>query len=74
MKKMIRSLKNKDAAVAAKIGLLKNKKEGMSEFMAVLLVILCAVIIGAALLAVMKVAMPELFNSIIDKIKTTFEL
>lgn len=71
---MIKRLKNKDITASVKVGLLKYKKDGMSEFMAVLLVILIAVIVGAALLAVMKVAMPDLFESIIDKIKTTFEV
>lgn len=46
----------------------------MSDFMAVLIIILIAVIVGAALLAIMRTAMPDLFQDIIDKIKTTFEV
>ena len=59
---------------AVKLGLFRNKKDGMSDFMAVLIIILIAVIVGAALLAIMRTAMPDLFQDIIDKIKTTFEV
>ena len=40
----------------------------------VLIKILITVIIGAALLALMRVAIPELFNDIIDKIKNVFTI
>lgn len=41
-------------------------------YLDVLIKILITVIIGAALLALMRVAIPELFNDIIDKIKSVF--
>ena len=40
----------------------------------VLIKILITVIIGAALLALMRVAIPELFNDIINKIKSVFTI
>ena len=39
-----------------------------------LIKILITVIIGAALLALMRVAIPELFNDIINKIKSVFTI
>ena len=39
-------------------------------YLDVLIKILITVIIGAALLALMRVAIPELFNDIVNKIKT----
>lgn len=50
------------------------KKKGMDTYIAVLIVALIAVIVGAVLMGVMKTAFPELFNDIIDKIKSTFTL
>lgn len=41
-------------------------------YLDVLIKILITVIIGAALLALMRVAIPELFNDIINKIKSVF--
>lgn len=43
-------------------------------YLDVLIKILITVIIGAALLALMRVAIPELFNDIIDKIKSVFTI
>lgn len=43
-------------------------------YLDVLIKILITVIIGAALLALMRVAIPELFNDIIDKIKNVFTI
>ena len=43
-------------------------------YLDVLIKILITVIIGAALLALMRVAMPELFNDIINKIKSVFTI
>ena len=48
-----------------------NSGEG---YLDVLIKILITVIIGAALLALMRVAIPELFNDIIDKIKNVFTI
>ena len=41
-------------------------------YLDVLIKILITVIIGAALLAIMRTAVPELFQEIIDKIKVVF--
>lgn len=43
-------------------------------YLDVLIKILITVIIGAALLALMRVAIPELFTDIIDKIKSVFTI
>ena len=43
-------------------------------YLDVLIKILITVIIGAALLALMRVAIPELFNDIISKIKSVFTI
>jgi ABC-type phosphate/phosphonate transport system permease subunit len=43
-------------------------------FIDVLIKILITVIIGAALLALLRVAIPDLFQNIIDKIKDTFTI
>lgn len=76
MKKIIDTLRKKDTEMAMKVnkGLFRKHKKGASQFVEVLIVVLIAVIVGAALLAIMKTAMPDLFEDIIDKIKTVFEL
>ena len=43
-------------------------------YLDVLIKILITVIIGAALLALMRVAIPELFNDLINKIKSVFTI
>lgn len=43
-------------------------------YLDVLIKIMITVIIGAALLALMRVAIPELFNDIINKIKSVFTI
>ena len=43
-------------------------------YLDVLIKILITVIIGSALLALMRVAIPELFNDIINKIKSVFTI
>lgn len=43
-------------------------------FLDVLIKILITVIIGAALLALLRIAIPDLFQNIIDKIKNTFTI
>ena len=43
-------------------------------YLDVLIKILITVIIGAALLALMRVGIPELFNDIINKIKSVFTI
>lgn len=43
-------------------------------YLDVLIKILITVIIGTALLALMRVAIPELFNDIINKIKAVFTI
>lgn len=68
MKKLLK--KGKDLALSARQRLTTVKSgEG---YLDVLIKILITVIIGAALLALMRVAIPELFNDIIDKIKSVF--
>lgn len=68
MKKLLK--KGKDLAISARQKLTAVKSgEG---YLDVLIKILITVIIGAALLALMRVAIPELFNDIIDKIKSVF--
>ena len=42
-----------------------------TDFMIIALIV---VIVGAALLALLRVAMPELFQDIINKIKSTFSV
>lgn len=70
MKKLIE--KCKSLALSAKRGLTEVKSgEG---YLDVLIKILITVIIGAALLALMRVAIPELFNDIINKIKSVFTI
>lgn len=70
MKKLIE--KCKSLALSAKRGLTAVKSgEG---YLDVLIKILITVIIGAALLALMRVAIPELFNDIINKIKSVFTI
>lgn len=70
MKKLLR--KGKSLALSAKRGLTAVKSgEG---YLDVLIKILITVIIGAALLALMRVAIPELFNDIINKIKSVFTI
>ena len=43
-------------------------------YLDVLIKILITVIIGVALLALMRVAIPELFNDIVNKIKSVFTI
>lgn len=52
---------------------LKLNKKGSqtTDFMIIALIV---VIVGAALLGLLKVAMPELFQGILDKIKNTFDV
>lgn len=70
MKKLLR--KGKDLALSIRRGASAVKSgEG---YLDVLIKILITVIIGAALLALMRVAIPELFNDIIDKIKSVFTI
>lgn len=73
-RKMFSKFREMNTMAAVKFGVFQNKKDGMSDFMAVLIIILIAVIVGAALLAIMRTAMPDLFQDIIDKIKSTFEV
>lgn len=70
MKKLLEN--GKSLALSAKRGLAAVKSgEG---YLDVLIKILITVIIGAALLALMRVAIPELFNDIINKIKSVFTI
>ena len=70
MKKLLE--KGKRLALSAKRGLTAVKSgEG---YLDVLIKILITVIIGAALLALMRVAIPELFTDIINKIKSVFTI
>lgn len=68
----MKTITNKLGALAVKVktGIMTRKSgEG---YLDVLIKILITVIIGAALLALMRVAIPELFNDIINKIKSVF--
>lgn len=68
MKKLLR--KSKDLVLSVRRGTSAVKSgEG---YLDVLIKILITVIIGAALLALMRVAIPDLFNDIIEKIKSVF--
>lgn len=71
----MRKLIVKDRAVMnrAKMRGITAVKSG-EGYLDVLIKILITVIIGAALLALMRVAIPELFNDIIDKIKNVFTI
>ena len=68
MKKLLKKGKDLTLSVRQKSAAVKNG-EG---YLDVLIKILITVIIGAALLALMRVAIPELFNDIINKIKSVF--
>lgn len=48
------------------------KDESGEGFLDVLIKILITVIIGAALLALLRVAVPDLFQNILDKIRSVF--
>lgn len=68
MKKLLKKSKDLALSVRQKSTAVKSG-EG---YLDVLIKILITVIIGAALLALMRVAIPELFNDIINKIKSVF--
>lgn len=73
MKKLL--MRGKQLVMRAKekiLGFLKN--ESGEGYLDVLIKILITVIIGAALLALMRVAIPDLFNEIINKIKSVFTI
>lgn len=68
----MKTITNKLDALAVKVKMgIMTRKSG-EGYLDVLIKILITVIIGAALLALMRVAIPELFNDIIDKIKSVF--
>lgn len=69
MRKLI--VRGKTAMNRAKMISVTSLKSG-EGYLDVLIKILITVIIGAALLAIMRTAVPELFQEIIDKIKTVF--
>lgn len=66
-------LRGKSGVNKVSAKLLTSVKSG-EGYLDVLIKILITVIIGAALLALMRVAIPELFNDIIDKIKSVFTI
>ena len=68
MKKLLKKGKDLKLSVSQRVMAVKSG-EG---YLDVLIKILITVIIGAALLALMRVAIPELFNDIINKIKSVF--
>lgn len=73
MKKLV--MRGKSIMKKAKERLLNLSTVKSGEgYLDVLIKILITVIIGAALLALMRVAIPELFNDIIDKIKNVFTI
>ena len=71
MRKLI--VRGKAAMNRAKMISVTAVKSG-EWYLDVLIKILITVIIGAALLALMRVAIPELFNDIINKIKSVFTI
>lgn len=71
MRKLI--VRGKAAMNRAKMISVAAVKSG-EGYLDVLIKILITVIIGAALLALMRVAIPELFNDIINKIKSVFTI
>lgn len=71
MRKLI--VRGKAAMNRAKMISVTSVKSG-EGYLDVLIKILITVIIGAALLALMRVAIPELFNDIINKIKSVFTI
>ena len=71
MRKLI--VRGKAAMNRAKMVSVPAVKSG-EGYLDVLIKILITVIIGAALLALMRVAIPELFNDIINKIKSVFTI
>lgn len=71
MRKLI--VRGKAAMNRAKMISITAVKSG-EGYLDVLIKILITVIIGAALLALMRVAIPELFNDIINKIKSVFTI
>ena len=71
MRKLI--VRGKAAMNRVKMISVKAVKSG-EGYLDVLIKILITVIIGAALLALMRVAIPELFNDIINKIKSVFTI
>ena len=65
--------------VNAKQWVLVEKKQFVEQesgegFVDVLVKMLIVVVVGAALLAIMRTAVPNLFTSMMDKIKTIFEV
>lgn len=71
MRKLI--VRGKAAMNRAKMISVTAVKSG-EGYLDVLIKILITVIIGAALLALMRVVIPELFNDIINKIKSVFTI
>lgn len=69
MRKLI--VRGKAAMNRVKMISVTSVKSG-EGYLDVLIKILITVIIGAALLAIMRTAVPELFQEIIDKIKAVF--
>ena len=73
MKKLV--LKGKMLILTAKNRFLAIAKDESGEgFLDVLIKILITVIIGAALLALLRVAIPDLFQDILDKIRSVFTI
>ena len=68
----MKTITKKLNALAAKARMGITARKSGEGYLDVLIKILITVIIGAALLALMRVAIPELFNDIIDKIKSVF--
>lgn len=68
----MKTITKKLNALAAKARTELTARKSGEGYLDVLIKILITVIIGAALLALMRIAIPELFNDIIDKIKSVF--
>ena len=73
MKKLV--LKGKMLIINARDSLFAIAKDERGEgFLDVLIKILITVIIGAALLALLRIAIPDLFQDILDKIRNVFTI
>ena len=54
--------------------ILKNERGDGSDASSIIMKIAIGVIIGGVMLGLMKVALPDLWNLVINKIKSTFSL
>ena len=62
------------ARSASRLAAQASARDEGEGFVDVLVKMLIVVIVGAALLAIMRTAVPQLFSDMIDRIRTIFEL